>query len=106
MKRIKAAFLWPHSQARFGFESLAILYSLPFAFLIWGTISFLVGFLAMCFQLSDTTTRVLVGCFLSFITLGTFACFVRGDLVSLQAVLEMLRRQIKKRRRLPRSTVV
>ncbi|KAJ7254805.1 hypothetical protein C8J57DRAFT_1136818 [Mycena rebaudengoi] len=101
-----AAFLWPHSQARFGFESLAILYSLPFAFLIWGTISFLVAFLAMCFQLSDTTTRVLVGCFLFFITLGTLACFVRGDLVPLQAVLEMLRRQFKKRRRLPRSTVV
>jgi hypothetical protein len=43
--------------------------------------------------------------FIIFITLGTLASFVRGDLV-LQAVLEMLRRQIKKRRRLPRSTVV
>ncbi|KAJ6517828.1 hypothetical protein DFH09DRAFT_998280 [Mycena vulgaris] len=101
-----ATFLWRHSHARFGFESLAILYSLPFAFLMWGTITFLVAFLTMCFQLSDTTTRLLVGCFLFFITLGTLACFVHGDIVPLQPVLGMLRRLTEKRRGLSRITIV
>ncbi|KAF7330236.1 hypothetical protein MVEN_02460900 [Mycena venus] len=92
-----AAFLARHFRAWFGFESLAILYSLPFAFLMWGTISFLVAFLSMCFQISDITTRLLVGCFLLFITSGTFACVVRGDIVPVQPALGMLRRLIKKR---------
>ncbi|KAJ6535397.1 hypothetical protein DFH09DRAFT_1179687 [Mycena vulgaris] len=101
-----ATFLWRHSNARFGFESLAILYSLPFAFLMWGTITFLVAFLTMCFQLSDTTTRLLVGCFLFFITLGTLACFVRGDIAWLQLVWGVLRCRTEKRRGLSGITIV
>ncbi|KAF8190440.1 hypothetical protein BJ912DRAFT_965115 [Pholiota molesta] len=46
---------------RMGLETLAILYSLPYAFLIWGILYFLAAFCFSCFQSSDTSTRIIVG---------------------------------------------
>ncbi|KAF7350103.1 hypothetical protein MVEN_01312400 [Mycena venus] len=57
-----AAVLGRHFHAPFGFESLALLYSLPFALLMWGTVTFFISFLGMCFQFSDTPARSLVAC--------------------------------------------
>jgi len=44
-----------------GFEDLASIYSLPYALLTWGMGSFLVAFMLMCFQISTTVARSIVG---------------------------------------------
>ncbi|KAF8066991.1 hypothetical protein FPV67DRAFT_1450101 [Lyophyllum atratum] len=44
-----------------GFEELASIYSLPYALLTWAMGSFLVAFMLMCFQISTTLTRSIVG---------------------------------------------
>ncbi|KAJ7893577.1 hypothetical protein B0H13DRAFT_2527448 [Mycena leptocephala] len=41
-------------------QSHAILYSLPYAMLIWSTVSFLTAFLFLCFEHSNLVTRTLV----------------------------------------------
>jgi len=46
---------------RRGLEILAVLYTLPYALLMWSTLSFLAAFTFMCFFSSSPTTRVLVG---------------------------------------------
>ncbi|KAF8176174.1 hypothetical protein K438DRAFT_2022689 [Mycena galopus ATCC 62051] len=63
-----ADYLALHYASHFGFEPLAILYSLPFSLLMWGTFAFLVAFLDMCFQESNTFTRSLVAS-ASFVTI-------------------------------------
>ncbi|KAF9465056.1 hypothetical protein BDZ94DRAFT_1320650 [Collybia nuda] len=52
-----------------GLETLAILYSLPYALLVWGLVTFFLAFFIMCFQDSDAVTRSVVGvaCFLAAI---------------------------------------
>jgi len=55
------AFLAARNHRLLGLETLAILYSLPYALLMWGMLSFLAAFCFMCFQDSSTATRGLVG---------------------------------------------
>ncbi|KAK0239663.1 hypothetical protein EDD85DRAFT_822805 [Armillaria nabsnona] len=43
-------FLQRHWQEYTGFERLSIMYSTPYAFLIWGLVSFLASFLSMCLE--------------------------------------------------------
>ncbi|KAF5371591.1 hypothetical protein D9758_003516 [Tetrapyrgos nigripes] len=45
-----------------GLETLAILYSVPYALLMWGVILFLVGFSAMCFESANVLVSSLIGC--------------------------------------------
>ncbi|KAJ7584693.1 hypothetical protein C8J56DRAFT_951613 [Mycena floridula] len=54
-----AEFLITHKNVRFGFEILAILYSLPNALFTWGMMAFIAAFSFLCFNASDLTTRVL-----------------------------------------------
>ncbi|CAA7270225.1 unnamed protein product [Cyclocybe aegerita] len=54
-------FLLRRSHSSLGLETLAILYSLPYALLMWAMVSFLAAFACMCFQDSNITTRVSVG---------------------------------------------
>ncbi|KAF5310830.1 hypothetical protein D9619_008028 [Psilocybe cf. subviscida] len=49
-------------------EMLAIMFSLPYAFLIWGMVSFFVAFSLMCLSSATAQTRVVV---VSCFTLGT-----------------------------------
>lgn len=55
------AFLASRQHPLLGLETLAILYSLPYALLMWGMISFLAAFCFMCFQDSSTSTRSVCG---------------------------------------------
>jgi len=55
------AFLEARNHPRLGLETLAILYSLPYALLMWGMISFLIAFCLMCFQDSSSATRGCIG---------------------------------------------
>ncbi|KAJ6582987.1 hypothetical protein DFH09DRAFT_1029437 [Mycena vulgaris] len=73
-----AEYLGSHYESRFGFEPLAILYSLPFALLMWGTLAFLVAFLDMCFQTSDDLTRSIVAAVSSVTIFGIIWCFDQG----------------------------
>ncbi|KAJ7070551.1 hypothetical protein C8F01DRAFT_1225955 [Mycena amicta] len=57
-----ASFFGSHFHSYLGLEPLALLYSLPFALLMWGTIAFMVAFLAMCLRSSDASTRAIVTC--------------------------------------------
>ncbi|KAG2141053.1 hypothetical protein DEU56DRAFT_734554 [Suillus clintonianus] len=52
-----------------GKEMLAIVYSMPYAFLLWGIIFFVLAFASLVFQYSDDITRVLVGCAVGLVTL-------------------------------------
>ncbi|KAG6889441.1 hypothetical protein C0995_001209 [Termitomyces sp. Mi166 len=49
-----------HVTPEHGFETLAIVYSLPYALLTWGMATFLVAFLLMCFVKATTFVRSIV----------------------------------------------
>ncbi|KAG7448692.1 uncharacterized protein BT62DRAFT_722057 [Guyanagaster necrorhizus] len=57
------AWQFLHSQNRnyIGLETLAIMYSLPYALLMWAMVTFLSAFSLMCFTASDIAVRMLVG---------------------------------------------
>ncbi|KNZ76477.1 hypothetical protein J132_10283, partial [Termitomyces sp. J132] len=53
-------YLHIHVASKWGFEGLAIAYSLPYALLTWGMAAFLVGFLLLCFVKSTAIVRSIV----------------------------------------------
>ncbi|KAJ7792414.1 hypothetical protein B0H14DRAFT_2470155 [Mycena olivaceomarginata] len=55
-----AKFIFHRTHPTLGLETLAVLYSLPYAMLIWSMVSFLAAFSFMCFQNSNLLTRTLV----------------------------------------------
>ncbi|KAH9478558.1 hypothetical protein JR316_0009015 [Psilocybe cubensis] len=55
------AYLQARRHPRLGLETLAILYSLPYALLMWGMVSFLAAFSFVFFADSSVPTRSLVG---------------------------------------------
>ncbi|KAF8068880.1 hypothetical protein FPV67DRAFT_1448735 [Lyophyllum atratum] len=56
-----STYLHKRSNQAMGIETLAIMYSLPYALLMWGMVCFLFAFLFICFDGSDIYTRLLVG---------------------------------------------
>ncbi|KAJ7089117.1 hypothetical protein C8R44DRAFT_892493 [Mycena epipterygia] len=86
---VSAAFLGRHFHARVGFESLAQLYALPFALLMWGTIAFLAAFLGMCFQSSDNLARSLLGCSTLVVFIGVLWCFYHNNIQLPRIVLPL-----------------
>jgi len=56
-----AIFLKKRAHPVWGLEALAVLYSLPYSLLIWSVVGFLLAFSLMCFDNSDSSTRILVG---------------------------------------------
>jgi len=54
-------FLRNRAHPLLGLETLAILYSLPYALLMWSMVSFLVAFLFACFKGSGVFPRSLIG---------------------------------------------
>lgn len=54
-------FLRNRAHPLLGLETLAIMFSLPYALLMWSMVSFLASFLFLCFQDSDTVTRAVIG---------------------------------------------
>ncbi|KAJ7203786.1 hypothetical protein GGX14DRAFT_523339 [Mycena pura] len=100
-----ASFLGGHFHAYFGLETLALLYSLPFALLMWGqvcffahflglipeqiyrrTIAFLIAFLVMCLQSSNASARALVACSTAVVMFGVLWCFQPGQISVLQRI--------------------
>ncbi|KAF9444237.1 hypothetical protein P691DRAFT_786995 [Macrolepiota fuliginosa MF-IS2] len=65
-------FINARSSKVLGLETLAIMYSLPFALLMWGMIAFVVAFCLNCFQDTTSVTRGVVGaaCLLVAILVG------------------------------------
>ncbi|KAJ7741403.1 hypothetical protein DFH07DRAFT_964959 [Mycena maculata] len=57
---VAAEFIANRNHRTLGLETLAVLYSLPYAMLIWSMVSFLAAFTFMCFEDSDLLTRTLV----------------------------------------------
>ncbi|KAF9017860.1 hypothetical protein BDZ89DRAFT_1074496 [Hymenopellis radicata] len=55
------SFLNAQKHEMLALETLAIMYSLPYAMLMWGMVSFLAAFSLMCLVASSATVRVLVG---------------------------------------------
>ncbi|KAF9467789.1 hypothetical protein BDZ94DRAFT_1247715 [Collybia nuda] len=56
-----SVFLHRRTSVRLGLETMAIMFSLPYALLMWGMVSFLAAFMFMCFQNSSISARLLVG---------------------------------------------
>ncbi|KAJ7245230.1 hypothetical protein C8J57DRAFT_760959 [Mycena rebaudengoi] len=51
-------FLMAHNHEVFGFELLATIYSLPNALFTWGMIAFIIAFSSLCFQSTNSLTRI------------------------------------------------
>ncbi|KAJ7825293.1 hypothetical protein B0H14DRAFT_3145385 [Mycena olivaceomarginata] len=83
---VAAAFLRRHFHGRFGLESLALLHSLPFVLLMWGTIAFLIAFLVMCFQSWGAPARAVVACCTLLVGFGVLWCFQLSPILLLQAI--------------------
>ncbi|KAJ7134852.1 hypothetical protein C8R44DRAFT_436622 [Mycena epipterygia] len=49
------------SSKRFGLELLAVIFSLPYALLVWSTIMFFVAFMATCMRVQDTVAWSTIG---------------------------------------------
>ncbi|KAG1747680.1 hypothetical protein EDB19DRAFT_1630622, partial [Suillus lakei] len=62
-------FMTRMTHSMFGTEMLAVVYSMPYAFLLWGIIFFVLAFTFLVFQYSDRITRVLVGCAVGLVML-------------------------------------
>ncbi|KAF8155634.1 hypothetical protein B0H34DRAFT_659915 [Crassisporium funariophilum] len=57
---LSRSFLANRSASVYGLETLALMYSLPYALLMWGMVSFLVAFSIMCFGSHDSVTIVMM----------------------------------------------
>jgi len=71
-----AEFLGNMTHGTRGLEHLAILYALPYALLMWSTLTFLFAFALDCFVTSDTLTRIPVGSMLGICTVLVFWCIL------------------------------
>ncbi|EIM85377.1 uncharacterized protein STEHIDRAFT_158011 [Stereum hirsutum FP-91666 SS1] len=58
---VQAEFIQRQSQTFCGLETLALLYTLPYALLLWAMLSFLSSCSFLCFWTSSTTTRATIG---------------------------------------------
>ncbi|PBK68964.1 hypothetical protein ARMSODRAFT_1039908 [Armillaria solidipes] len=67
-------FLHSRKQHYTGLERLAIMYSLPYALLMWAMVTFLSAFILMCFTGSDVDVRILVGTACLAIAVLVFWC--------------------------------
>ncbi|KAK0480550.1 hypothetical protein IW261DRAFT_1563230 [Armillaria novae-zelandiae] len=67
-------FLRSQKRAYTGLETLAIMYSLPYALLVWAIMTFLSAFILMCFTTSDVDVRVFVGTACLVIAVFVFSC--------------------------------
>ncbi|KAF9225080.1 hypothetical protein BS17DRAFT_778081 [Gyrodon lividus] len=65
-------FMTRMTYSMFGTETLALLYSTPFGFLMWGMITFVVAFCFLVFQAPDRTTHALVGSVVALVGLLVF----------------------------------
>ncbi|KAF5311161.1 hypothetical protein D9619_008038 [Psilocybe cf. subviscida] len=59
-------FLREHDSNILGLEALAVMFSLPYALLMWGMVSFLAAFTLMCVENAGPDTRITVGICLVF----------------------------------------
>ncbi|KAF9440349.1 hypothetical protein P691DRAFT_780107 [Macrolepiota fuliginosa MF-IS2] len=71
-------FLSARSSKSLGLEILAIMYSLPFALLMWGMIAFAVAFCLNCFQDTTPATRGVVGAACLLVTILVIWCIWVG----------------------------
>lgn len=71
-----ARFLGKMTHKTRGLETLAILYALPYALLMWSTLSFLAAFLIACFFFSSSITRFLVGASLVAVSVLVAWCII------------------------------
>ncbi|TFK34470.1 hypothetical protein BDQ12DRAFT_738210 [Crucibulum laeve] len=55
------SFIHRRTHPTLGMETIAIMFSLPYALLMWAMVSFLTAFSLMCFEDSNIPTRLLVG---------------------------------------------
>jgi len=67
-------FLVNRAHPLLGLETLAIMFSLPYALLMWSMVSFLVAFLILCFEDSDIVTLTLIGSLSGVITVLVVWC--------------------------------
>ncbi|KAJ7359203.1 hypothetical protein DFH08DRAFT_686288, partial [Mycena albidolilacea] len=69
-----AGFMLKHNHPSQGLQKLAILYSLPYAMLIWSMLLFFVAFSFTCFQDSSLVGRMLIGVLWTTVALLTLWC--------------------------------
>ncbi|KAF4619588.1 hypothetical protein D9613_004778 [Agrocybe pediades] len=62
-----------HRVSGLGMEVLAILFTLPYALLMWGMLAFLAAFASLCFKTSSLSTRITVGS--SFLVVACLIAF-------------------------------
>ncbi|KAJ7067895.1 hypothetical protein C8F01DRAFT_1116136 [Mycena amicta] len=73
-----ALYMFNRTHPTLGLETLAVLYSLPYAMLIWSMVSFLAAFSFMCFEDADLKTRTLTAVLWVVVSALILWCAVNG----------------------------
>ncbi|KAI0280238.1 hypothetical protein BGY98DRAFT_1061030 [Russula aff. rugulosa BPL654] len=55
-----STYLYRNSHSAFGLEPMAVVFSLPWAFLVWSVATFFIALLLFCFTISNKATRISV----------------------------------------------
>ncbi|KAJ7572526.1 hypothetical protein C8J56DRAFT_597562 [Mycena floridula] len=90
-----ATFLGDMQHSAFGFETLAILYSLPFALIMWATLFFAVSLALLIFQPPSLTTHVILPIPSIIVLLFVIWCLATNTLAQLSARVLKVLGQIK-----------
>ncbi|KAF9530152.1 hypothetical protein CPB83DRAFT_851060 [Crepidotus variabilis] len=72
------AFMDDRNHRSRGLEMLAILYSLPYALLMWSVVSFLIAFAIHCFRSTTTATQGIIGSFSGVSAIFILWCIVQA----------------------------
>jgi len=64
---MQSAYLTKHAHPTLGLKPLAIMLSLPYGFLIWAVIAFVVAFLLLCFQSKPIWSQTSINLFVTVI---------------------------------------
>jgi len=72
-----ATYLFQNTHRTFGLEPMAIIFSLPWALLMWSMVVFFIALLLLCFTISNVATRIFVG-FISVLMSGLIMWCIRS----------------------------
>jgi len=77
-----SAYFYKHSRRMFGLETLAIICSLPWSFLMWSMVTFSIALLLFCFVISNLWTRIIVASTSTTMVFFTLWCLWSGKSTS------------------------
>ncbi|KAI9458568.1 hypothetical protein BJY52DRAFT_1212082 [Lactarius psammicola] len=71
-----STYLIQYTHPRFGLEPMAIIYSLPWALLMWAMVMFFIALMLVCFRISNLPTRVFIAVISVMVTVLVWWCIL------------------------------